>query len=141
MEVFGFYDCSQSAPENQPDMVTLWDRSWRNRGWKPRLLTSRHARRSKLFKRWGSDPSNWPMLAMHAVGGGWLVPFQVINFSLPPVEKGKFYLSRNRIEQLLKGTVPHTIIPVINYPLMGWPDESLVFFDKPAQVLNCGRTI
>lgn len=140
-EVFGFYDCSLNAPANQPDMVTLWDRSWRNRGWKPRLLTSRHARRSKLFKRWGGDPSNWPMLALHAIGGGWLVPFQVINFSLPPVEKGKFYLSRHRIEQLLKGAVQPNIIPVINYPRMGWPDESLVFFDKPAHVLNCGRTI
>lgn len=141
MEVFGFYDSSLNAPANQPDMVTLWERSWRNRGWKPRLLTSRHARRSKLFKRWGSDPANWPLLALHAVGGGWLVPFHIINFSLPPSAKGMFYLSRYGIEQSLKNGARPPVKGLVAFPSIGWPDMPVVFFDKPTQVLNCGRMI
>lgn len=140
-EVFGFYDCSLNAPANQPDMVTLWDRSWRNRGWKPRLLTSRHARRSKLFKRWGSDPANWPLLALHAVGGGWLVPFQVINFSAAPAQKGPFRFARSTIEKILRYQMVYLSRGPMVYPSPGWKESPLVFFDKPSQVLNCGRTI
>lgn len=144
-EVFGYYDSSLNAPASQPDRVTLWERSWRNRGWKPRLLTSRHARRSKLFKRWGSDPSNWPLLALHAVGGGWLVPFQVINFSFPPAAKGTFYLSKSTIERMFRTGVDVKTgkfgRPVVPYPFPAWTDAPLVYFERPGQVLNCGRII
>lgn len=76
MEVFAYYDCSPSAPKNQPDLVVHWERNWRRRGYKPRLITARHARRSKFYARCKNRPNALPLLAMHAVGGGWFTPFE-----------------------------------------------------------------
>jgi len=86
MDVFAYYDCSLNAPETQPAWVPLWERSWRARGWNPRLITARHARRSKFYSR--VDPAHrekfLPLLALNSVGGGWLSPLDVINFSFRP---------------------------------------------------------
>lgn len=78
MEIFAYYDCSPSAPKNQPDLVVHWERSWRQLGHKPRLITARHARRSKFYARRKDRPGALPLLAMHAVGGGWFAPFEAV---------------------------------------------------------------
>lgn len=78
MDVFAFYDCSPSAPADQADKVVLWERSWRAIGWSPRLITARHARRSKFYKQRKDRPGALPLLALHAVGGGHLAPLDVL---------------------------------------------------------------
>lgn len=84
MDVFAFYDCSLTAPAGQADKVVLWERSWREHGWTPRLITARHARRSKFYKQRKDRPGAIPLLALHAVGGGWFAPLDVLNSGFVP---------------------------------------------------------
>jgi len=111
MDIFAYYDCSLDAPEVQPAWVPLWERSWRARGWNPRLITARHARRSKLYAHYKNRPLAMPLLALHAVGGGWLSRLEVINFSFEPkalsksftaVGPGIFQATRPALERYLK---------------------------------------
>lgn len=90
MNVFAFYNCQMEANEEQPNWVPLWKRSWEKHGWTPRLITARHARRSKFYSRLKDDRAfdTWlPFLALHSAGGGWFVPLNIINFSFPPPAK------------------------------------------------------
>jgi hypothetical protein len=72
--IYTFFDSSPDAPADQPEQLRLWDRNWRAQGWTPKLLTIRHARRSKLFKRYPEQHVHSTFLfALHTVGGGWMV--------------------------------------------------------------------
>lgn len=69
------------------------------------------------------------------------MPFQVINFSLSPAPKGTFYLAKATIERMLRTGVRPSVKGLVSYPFPSWSDAPIVFFDKPSQVLNCGRLI
>lgn len=96
MEVFAYYDCSPSAPKNQPDLVVHWERRWRELGHKPRLITARHARRSKFYSRCKNRPNVLPLLAMHAVGGGWYTLFDSTQTKMTKTALERFFRSRAR---------------------------------------------
>jgi hypothetical protein len=97
MEIFAYYDCSPSAPKNQPDMVVHWERNWRQRGYKPRLITARHARRSKFYARRKDRPGALPLLAMHAIGGGLFAPFESVEATkVTKASLSRFFNSRAR---------------------------------------------
>lgn len=97
MDVYAYYDCSPSAPKDQPDLVVHWERKWRQAGLKPRLITARHARRSKFYARRKDRPGALPLLAMHAVGGGLFAPFtEAKAVKITKTALTKFFNSRAR---------------------------------------------
>ena len=116
MIVYSYYDASPDAPPGQAESFRAWERSWSNHGWKPRILTSRKARSSSLFeevtaKLPGNHDFALPWLALHAAGGGWLVPKSVLNTGFAPVRRrsrivfyhpGILWATRRGVEQILK---------------------------------------
>jgi hypothetical protein len=151
-DIFAFYDCSLDAPADQADMVTLWERSWRNRGWNPRLITARHARRSKFYVRHKNKAELIPLLALHAVGGGVLVPLRVMNFSLTewmPAGRvsqcphGIVTGTRGALEKYLRrpGRRGYKFSYCRSFGLPGWEKALLVRFSNPEEALNCGRSL
>lgn len=163
MDVFAYYDCSLGAPEVQAEWVPLWERSWRARGWNPRLITARHARRSKFYAL-DYPPEVMPFLALHAVGGEWLSSLRVINFSFdthrarrgvrehcgPVIEASKSDLHKmlrtRRISMVYdrkhscKYNTGHG--GCCKYNLESWSNFPLVYFPDPDPgiVLDCGRS-
>lgn len=69
------------------------------------------------------------------------MPFHVINFSLLPAPKGTFYLAKTTIERMLRTGARPSVKELVSYPFPSWSEASLVFFDRPNQVLNCGRLL
>lgn len=138
MDIFAYYDCSLNAPETQPVWVPLWERSWRARGWNPRLITARHARRSKFYSKVRPQDRErvLPILALHAVGGGWLVPLNVINFSWSPPKPTKRLVVYNAsgiilpaLGRDLRGRFP-TVYgppPIPGLKMFSSPEEALKF--------------
>lgn len=98
MEIFAFYDCSVNAPKNQTDSVVHWERRWRQQGYTPRLITARHARRSKFYTRVKNRPGVLPLLAMHAIGGGLLTTFDAEGKAMRATKTAleRFFKSRAR---------------------------------------------
>lgn len=137
MDVFAYYDCSLTAPEIQPAWVPLWERSWRARGWNPRLITARHARRSRFYSGFKDSPALIPFLALHAVGGGWLVPLNVINFSFPASVKKTvlairypdevFQAPKPALERMFRGRGFHRIDRPMGFKSFSSPEEALKF--------------
>jgi len=163
MDVFGFYDCSLDAPAGQAAMVTLWARSWRARGWNPRLITARHARRSKFFRALKDSPAAVPLIsliALHAVGGGWLSPLNVVNFGftasfgkgLTKIPKrvqvveyphGVYQTSRSALEGLFlnKRGFHKSFMWCSRHGEDFWFRSPLVYFPDPTAALDCGRIL
>lgn len=151
-DVFAFYDCSEGAPPGQAAMVTLWARGWANRGWNPRLITSRHARRSKFYAQHKEVAEFIPLLALHAVGGGILSPLRVMNFSLTkgtqlgPVSECPYGVvsgTRAALEKYFRK--PGRRFSPTNLCRLfggkGWETFPLVRFENPADALSCGRVL
>lgn len=152
MEVFAYYDCSPEAPANQAELLTFWERSWRNRGWTPRLITARHARRSKFYAKHKAQPMMLPLLALHAVGGGWLTPVNVMNFDFPHCKGpnknfvsfhcGMYQGSRAGLERFFRsGLQAHCSGWCSIYGETFWLKSPLVSFANPEDILNCGRVL
>ncbi len=155
MKVFTYYDTSETAPADQSLLVTLWERSWRNRGWTPRLISERHAKRSKFFPELEYAQHLHPRLALHAMGGGLLVPMYVINFGFRPkdfetpgsdaflypfgiVHANKAGLKKSfvgdRVQRL-------RVFPCALFQSSKWAESPLVFFPDPKDILTCGRVL
>jgi len=79
MKVFALY-----VPELS-GLVRVWVRSWKKRGWSPRLVTHRD------LKKYGSF-----LKAVKAKGGKATTELTVINFSLRPPHKTPNSLSANK---------------------------------------------
>lgn len=142
MDVFAYYDCSLSAPEIQADWVPLWERSWRARGWNPRLITARHARRSKFYSRL-KDSSSFetylPFIALHSVGGGLITPLNVINFSFKVPSKGLrpvavirykdevFQAPKPALERMFRGGGFLRVDLPVGFKSFSSPEEALKF--------------
>lgn len=115
MKVFGFYDGSPDADPRQSGLIRIWDKSWTEHGWTTRLLTAQHAEKCVLWtpKRKRED---YPLLALHRIGGGWLSPFELINLGFttdrfrgkqnfqvtPTTVRLLVSMSRNAIESYMK---------------------------------------
>jgi hypothetical protein len=169
MDVFAFYDCSIDAPANQAAMVTLWERGWRNRGWNPRLITIRHARRSKFYAKCKTEggyaevPQSH-LLALHAAGGGLLTPLNIMNFDMPVLPKaltsrapfvafgcGAFWVTRLALEKFFKSRNPTVVGPGTiracwcsihgKDKMERWSKSPLVYFSNPEEALHCGRPL
>ena len=166
MKVYAFYDSSPSAHPEQAEFIRLWALSWERRGFQPRLLTARHAHRSKFYapfvelvgadSRYLTDPRWLQWFALHAVRGtGWLTSCQVINFSLKPKRARKrlavdFHLqdfkdpgcsraSRKGVAAFVAGFLTPLIGPPGDFQT--FPSEHLARFEHASQVLTCGRTL
>ena len=138
-DIFAFYDCSPDAPAGQAAKVTLWERGWRNRGWKPRLITIRQARKSKFYAKHRNNKRMIPLLALHAAGGGWLSPVDMMNFSFKPCTPrkaairfytGLYYATRSALERHFRGD------GVFQYGESLVP--ALIRFKNPEDALTCG---
>jgi len=151
MDVYAFYDCSIDAPTGQAAMVTLWERGWRNRGWTPRLITERHARRSGFYTEHKHDVQI-SLLALHAVGGGWFSPLSVMNFDFPPAKLypggvelpyGVYAASKTVIHNLLvrKGGLSAFRLWCASFEEKNWHTSPLVHFSDPTLILDCGRPL
>lgn len=156
MKVFTYYDTSGSAPKDQDLLVTLWERGWKNRGWTPRLISERHAKRSRFYKDHKEDRRLHPLMALQRSGGGLLVPMYVMNFGLSPkqvlvspsvVIRQPFEIvsgSAKALRDLLEGkSAPHNFQsgPCARYETALWMEAPLVFFSDPNKILNCGRAL
>lgn len=167
MKVYTFYDSSPTAHPDQAEFIRLWALSWERRGFTPRLLTARHAHRSKLYAKFVDvvgagepmliDPRWLQWFALHAVRGtGWLTSCQVINFSLVPKRARRkldvdFYLQDlkdpgvHRVSR--KGVaafVTSFLTPMCESGVgsfQTFPSEHLARFEHAAEVLTCGRTL
>lgn len=146
MKVYTFYDSSTSAHPDQAEFIRLWALSWSRRGFQPRLLTARHAQRSKFYRVELSTPALLPWLALHAVrGSGWLVSQHIINFSLPPKR------TRNGFKTLAFDTFCVSRAGVAKYlseqgyrrVRTQWAElpEGLDRFTNASDVLTCGRPL
>jgi hypothetical protein len=116
MDVFTYYDASPAVEVPQADDFRAFDASWSKFGWTPKILTSRRARLSQLFEEVsGRLPNNHdfalPWLALHAAGGGWLVPKSVLNTGFRPARRrakvifyhpGILWATRRGCEEILK---------------------------------------
>jgi len=95
VNVFTYYDASPDAAPGQAESFRAWEKTWIAHGWKPRILTSRRARQSSLFdevaERLPQIEIALPWLALHAAGGGWLIPKSVPNTGFRPTRR------RNRV--------------------------------------------
>lgn len=78
MEIFSYFDPNGSDLAIQ--LVPIWEASWRQQGWTPRLLTIRDARKHPDF----DERKAPPLFAWERAGGGWYCPTHVINFSFLP---------------------------------------------------------
>ena len=157
MKVFAYYDSSPTAPAEQSELVTLWERSWRNRGWTPRLISERHAKRSRFFKQFPDEPRLHPLLALQASGGGLLVPMYVMNFGFEPthddakltgtLDKFPFEIYRGTGPALVRWLNDHSKCRTFRsgvcagYETSRWATSPLVFFSNPKKILTCGRTL
>ena len=83
MNVYAYWDSSESPIDEQAGLLRVWERSWRRQGWTPRLLTIANARKSKNYQPSNNSLDNM-LWALHAVGGGWLSDIRLINNSLKP---------------------------------------------------------
>lgn len=117
VDVFAYYDASPEAPAGQAELIRTWEASWTALGWTPRILTSRRARQSLLYRdvaeRLGEDAVSvaLPWLALHAAGGGWLVPKTAVNQSFRPARRrqkvmfyhpGILWSSKRGMEEILR---------------------------------------
>lgn len=82
----------------QKDLLDLWARSWANRGWNPVILTEDDAKKSSYYEYVLAAAKRLPTVndplysqanylrycALHAVGGGLLTDYDVINYDLQP---------------------------------------------------------
>lgn len=158
MKVFTYYDASLNAPPEQASLVTLWERSWRNHGWHPRLISARHAKRSSLYKKFEGNTRVHPLLAMQACGGGLLVPMYVMNLGFAPSSvDAKITSSVHKFPfEIYSGTGPafkawllnscqgHKVFrfgPCAGFGSVEWKHSPLVFFPDPNKILTCGRAV
>lgn len=154
MNVFAYYDASLTAPSEQASLVTLWERSWRNHGWKPRLISARHAKRSSLYKKFAAKTKVHPLLAFQACGGGLLVPMRVMNLGFAPTHAEA--KPRGTVDRLpfgiFRATGPAIIAARCSYNSLSsglcaafgttyWTTAPLVFFSDPNKILTCGRSL
>jgi hypothetical protein len=163
MDIYTYYDSSDSAPERQGEWMRLWERSWRLRGWTPKILTARKARSSPFFSKKLSVKS-YPWLAFERVGGGWFCCINQINFGFAIrewefVNPAAFYGASS----FLIGTSAEGALGILNYVLgkevkiksiddepfpchskylaRGWNEAEIVSFESIEDILNCGRSI
>lgn len=156
MDVFAFYDCSENAPAGQAAMVTLWERGWRNRGWSPRLITARHARRSKFYAEHKNEVGSvpiLPLLALHTVGGGWLSPLTTMNFDFSPVKLkgsrafvlpyGLVFAPKTALQEVFtrKRGISYGYGECVSFGETDWLKSPLVHFPDISPVLDCGRSL
>ena len=123
--IYTYWDSSEHASPHQAEMIRLWERSWRARGWNPRILTIRNAQKSKLFKHSHNNPEILKWAALDSVKGVWFAEPEHINFSFKPPRKTKAKLNP------------------VRFPSQGWEEADVVDFENcvPELVLNCGRKI
>lgn len=152
MRVYAFYDSSPSAHPEQAEFLRLWALSWTRRGFTPKLLTARHAQRSKFYRLgWLYEPGYLKWLALHAVrGSGWLVSSRVINFSLFPKRllSKKKLMSVNAFHwpavRVSRASVKQTVARMRQY---AWTTKTEPFppglkeFSSAADVLNYATPI
>lgn len=150
MNVFAYYDASPEACPDQAEFVTFWERSWRNRGWTPRLLTARHARRSRFYVKQKRYVNRLPLLALHAVGGGLLVPLSVINFDTQTIRGrgllrdacGIYMASKTALGKYFNHSASFSSFKICVWRgQLAWDRFGLVKFEKPDEVLSCGRRL
>lgn len=155
-DVFAYYDCSENAPAGQAAMVTLWERGWRNRGWNPRLITARHARRSKFYAEYKNEVGAvpiLPILALHSAGGGWLSPLTMMNFDFPPPKTkgsrayvlpyGLVFASKTALQGVFnrKRGISYGYGGCVSFGENDWLKSPLVHFPDPRLILDCGRPL
>lgn len=79
-------------------LLEVWKKTWAGAGWKPRVLSEKHAAEHEMYEEYKAAVSAFPSsngvayettcylrhLAMAAVGGGWLTDIDTFNVNLPP---------------------------------------------------------
>jgi hypothetical protein len=132
MKVFAFWDSSPAAHPEQAEFFRLWELTWRRRGWEPRILTARQAKRNPKYSRVAlhHDTLYFMELALESAGGKWICSPRTINFSLAPPKDLDKWLRSRVTARLLQG-----------YNRPGWQKSPLVFFELAADVLTCGRPL
>ena len=123
LKVYTYFDATEQRPEPAARIIRLWERSWRARGWEPRILTPRTAQDIFDFKDELEALLRFGPCRLERVG--LLVAFNVVNFGLKPKGVGK-------------------IINCSEWLADGWKTAALVrFTDFPIyeNILDCGRAI
>lgn len=153
--VYTYFDADSPLSHNQPDFVRLWERSWRNHGWVPRILTAANARKSKHYVADAPDYDAMSELAFSTTRGGVFCDPHIMNFGFrPPKLKrrfvywrhGLFYVAYNRTEDWVHGRLhPLRDHSVCTGYLEGpWMEAQLVDFSNhhtTEAVTSCGRVI
>lgn len=92
-----------------------------------------------------------PLIALHAVGGGWLSPLGAINFNFPVdgVEVRGCVFFNHGVTQATKTALDrhfrngtgarYSLGGCFIYGDYRWPKAPLVIFSNPHDALNCGR--
>lgn len=124
--VFAYWDSSEGAPSHQAEIFSLWEKSWKKRGWEPRLLAEHMAVRNPKYRTIRKSVSQKELrtLALLSVKGTWICPIHVLNFSFAPAPFSQKYIEW--------------------YDRPGWKTSPLVDFGHSAaasDVLDCGRSL
>jgi len=125
--VFAYFDASEHAEPSQAALLRVWVRSWRKRGWTPRVLTVRNAAKHRDYNKFKGDPCELSRLAQESVRASWLCNLQAINFSFTP-------------SQFRKTGPPKAP----RFLSAGWKTAPVVFFSNihdMTVIENCGRSL
>lgn len=125
--VYCYFDASEHADPAQAALLRVWVRSWKARGWKPRILTVRNAAKHADYALFKGDNCELPRLAQEAVRAKWLCPLNEINFSFTPAKFKKLGLPRQ-----------------CRFGNPGWKEASVVNFPCVSDldiIEKCGRPL
>lgn len=127
MNVYTYFDETEHAPVNQTEMLRIWVRSWKARGWRPRILTIRNAAKHPDFVRLKDHWHELPRLAQESAKATHFFEASVINFSFRP----------KRVRAVKE-------FHVKRYLSDGWEQSALVEFENCHDVSlieHCGRPL
>lgn len=109
MKIYAYYDTVFNGNRNQEEAMLLeqWKVNWRSKGWEPLSLNTHHATAHPRYIEWLNKMEKLPTvnpkryenacfmrwMAMHTLGGGWMVDYDVYNLGLEPIPLTGFVLA------------------------------------------------
>jgi len=96
-KIYAYYESIPTSPQNEEFACSnLWKASWEGNGWECTMLNKTHAAVSPLFRDLMSKLAKQEGIrdeivarlrrwcALHAVGGGWMSDYDVVNLGFTP---------------------------------------------------------
>jgi hypothetical protein len=139
-KIYSYYEAIPSVEQREEfSCANLWKGSWENNGWECVMLNKTHTSSSPLFrelvgKMLKVEKMTAPVMsrfsrwcALHAVGGGWMSDYDVLNLGFSPKEAEEnevlhplqlvageksyiFYATADKAEQVIRNFINESIL-------------------------------